>query len=171
MKKAPVPLLALSLALMLGHLSVRAEQRVAFKADEWVPASNEQLDSARGGFVLDTGLSVSFGIIRTVTINGNLVNRTSFDLPDITRISADQARLVNTVLGESGLVQSGSGNFIDTAAVAGLNAGTVIQNSLSDQQIQTLTVINTGVNSLGLMKSLNTQSVLRDSLLGSSRSL
>ena len=45
-------------------------------------------------------------------------------------------------------------------------AGTLIQNSLNDQHIKTLTIINTGVNSLGLLKALNTQTVLNDALLG-----
>ena len=42
----------------------------------------------------------------------------------------------------------------------------VIQNSLNNQNIQTFTIINTGVNSLWLLKSLNTQTVLNDALLG-----
>ena len=42
----------------------------------------------------------------------------------------------------------------------------MIQNSLNNQNIQTLTVINTGVNSLSLLKTLNTQVVLKEALLG-----
>ena len=148
-----------------------AAERVSFQPTQWITASNEQLDNTRGGFNLDTGLNVSFGIIRTITINGNLVSRTNFDLPNIARINADQARLVNKTLGETGLIQSGGGNFVDPSIMANLNGGTIIQNSLNDQQIQTLTVINTGVNSLGLLKSINTQGVLTDSLLRSSRGL
>lgn len=157
--------------MSLGHTGLQASERVAFQPTKWIPANNEQLDKVRGGFNLDTGLNVSFGIIRTVTINGDLVSRTNFDLPDITRINPDQARLVNAALGETGLVQAGSGNFINPGIVTDLNGGTVIQNSLNDQQIQTLTVINTGVNSLGLLKSINTQGVLTDSLLRSVRGL
>jgi len=171
MKQACAPFFTFCLLMSVGHTGLQAAERTAFQPSQWVPASDAQLDSARGGFNLDTGLNVSFGIIRTVTINGDLVSRTNFDLPDITRINPDQARLVNTALGETGLIQSGSGNFIDPAVIAGLNGGTVIQNSLNDQQIQTLTVINTGVNSLGLLKSINTQGVLADSLLRSVRSL
>ena len=157
--------------MSVGQTGLWAADRVAFQPAQWVPASHEQLDNTRGGFNLDTGLNVSFGIIRTVTINGNLVSRTNFDLPDITRINADQARLVNKALGETGLIQSGGGNFVDPSILANLNGGTIIQNTLNDQQIQTLTVVNAGVNSLGLLKSINTQGVLTDSLLRASGGL
>ena len=171
MNQACVSFFTFYLLMSAGQTGLRAAERVAFQPTQWISASNAQMDNTRGGFNLDTGLNVSFGIIRTVTINGNLVSRTNFDLPDITRINADQARLVNKALGETGLIQSGSGNFIDPSIMTSLNGGTIIQNSLNDQQIQTLTVINTGVNSLGLLKSINTQGVLADSLLRSSRGL
>lgn len=171
MKQACTPLFTFCVLIFTGHTELQAVERTTFQPAQWMPASDAQLDKARGGFNLDTGLNVSFGIIRTVTINGDLVSRTNFDLPDITRINSDQARLVRTALGDSGLIQNGTGNFIDAGIVTGLNGSTVIQNSLNDQQIQTLTVINTGVNSLGLLKSINTQGVLRDSLLRSARSL
>jgi hypothetical protein len=171
MKQACASFLTFFFLMSAGQIGLRAAERIAFQPTQWVPASNEQLDNTRGGFNLDTGLNVSFGIIRTVTINGNLVSRTNFDLPDITRITADQARLVNKALGETGLIQSGGGNFVDPSIMTNLNGGTIIQNSLNDQQIQTLTVINTGVNSLALLKSINTQGVLTDSLFRSSRGL
>jgi hypothetical protein len=43
---------------------------------------------------------------------------------------------------------------------------TVVQNSLNGQNIQALTRINTSVNSLGLFKSSNAQTTLRDALMG-----
>lgn len=171
MRQAYSSLLTLCLLLTQGQSNLKAAERIPFAPAQWLPASNEQLDKARGGFSLDSGLNVSFGIIRTVTINGDMVSRTSFDLPDITSISPDQARLVNTALGHTGVIQSGSGNFIDPATVMDLNGGTLIQNSLNDQQIQTLTVINTGVNSLALLKSINTQDVLTDALVRAVRGL
>ena len=171
MRQAFSSLLTLCLLVSQGHSNLEAAERTPFEPAQWRTASNEQLDKSRGGFSLDSGLNVSFGIIRTVTINGDLVSQIRFDLPDIASISPDQARLVNTALGDTGMIQSGSGNFIDPAAVMGLNGGTVIQNSLNDQQIQTLTVINTGVNSLALLKSINTHDVLTDALVRAVRGL
>lgn len=133
---------------------------------EWAAVSNEQLDSLRGGFDTGQGLTVSFGIIRSVTINGDMVNQTRFNLPDVTRITPDQARLASAAMSESGLVQNGLGNTIDPTIKSQLPSGAlVVQNSLNEQNIQTLTVINAGVNSLGLLKSINSQATLKDALL------
>jgi hypothetical protein len=112
-------------------------------------------------------MTVSFGVVRTVSINGDVVNRTSFNLPDVSKITADQARAVSTALNEANIVQNGTGNVVSDSVRTQLSGGTLIQNSLNNQTIQTLTVINAGVNSLGLFKSLNLQNALKDSLFGS----
>jgi len=150
--------------------SLAAEERQAFRPDEWMAVSDQQLDTQRGGFDAGSGLAVSFGIIRTVMVNGDLVSKTSFNLPDVTKITSEQARLASAAIADSGLVQIGPNNFVDAGVSSSLATGTLIQNSLNDQQIQTLTIINTGVNSLGLLKALNTQTVLNDALLGAAGS-
>jgi hypothetical protein len=53
--------------------------------------------------------------------------------------------------------------------MAQTTAGTVVQNSLNDQHIQTLTTLNTTVNSLDLFKGLNLQDTLQTALLNSLR--
>ena len=114
---------------------------------------------------------MSFGIVRSVTINGELMSKTSFDLPDVTRISGEQASLVRAAIAGSSAIQLGAGNFVDPGVRSNLVAGTIIQNSLNAQTIQTLTVINAGVTSLGLLKSINTHTILRDALMDSMRNL
>jgi len=138
-----------------------------FNPGEWKAVSNDQLDTLRGGFETGNGMTVSFGLVRTVTINGDVVNRTSFNLPDVSKISAEQARAVSAAIAETSVVQNGSGNVVSDSVRSQLAGGTLIQNSLNNQTIQTLTVINAGVNSLGLFKSLNLQNALKDSLFGS----
>ena len=171
MKKLPEKLISMCLLLAFSSacidVALATEGRVAFRPGDWTAVKDEQLDNTRGGFDVGPGLNVSFGIVRTITINGDLINRTSFDLPDVTRITAEQAKTVNTAIAESGFIQNGASNFVDAGFRSGLTGGTIIQNSLNDQRIQTLTVINTGVNSLGLLKALNTQGVLNDALFGS----
>ncbi len=158
-------LLLLAGSACLGT-GLAAEEGQAFRPDEWVAVSDQQLDTQRGGFDAGSGLAVSFGIIRTVMVNGDLVSKTSFNLPDVTKITSEQARLASAAIADSGLVQIGPKNFVDAGVSSSLATGTLIQNSLNDQQIQTLTIINTGVNSLGLLKAINTQTVLNDALLG-----
>jgi hypothetical protein len=42
----------------------------------------------------------------------------------------------------------------------------VIQNTLDNQLLQQMTVLNTSVNSLGLLKMGNARAALRDAVLG-----
>ena len=165
-----VKLISRCLVLLAGGacaiVGLGAAEKPAFRADEWVAVSEQQLDSQRGGFDVGSGLAVSFGIIRTVMVNGDVVSKTSFNLPDVTQISPEQARIASAAIADSGLVQIGPNNFVAAGVRSDLGTGTLIQNSLNDQHIKTLTIINTGVNSLGLLKALNTQTVLNDALLG-----
>jgi len=139
-----------------------------FEPSAWGAVSDERLGKMRGGFVeATTGFTVSFGIVRTVSINGDVVNTTSFNLPDVTKITVAQANMASAAIAESNIIQNGTGNFIDPSVKAQLGGGTFIQNSLNDQTIKTLTVINAGVNSMGILKSMNAQSALKDALIGS----
>ncbi len=170
MKITPSQLLSLCLLLMAGNACFGSGPATAgddrFNPEEWTAVSDEQLADTRGGFDANSGLTVSFGIIRSVMVNGDLVTQTSFNLPDVTQISSEQARLASAAIADAGLVQIGTGNSIESLINLQLASSTVIQNSLNNQNIQTLTIINTGVNSLSLLKELNTQTVLQDALLG-----
>nr|WP_115699362.1 flagellin [Cupriavidus taiwanensis] len=64
----------------------------------WKPVAHEKLDDMRGGFEIP-GLQVSFGIERAVYINGDLVVATSINIPDVSRITADQAARLAATLG------------------------------------------------------------------------
>ncbi|ALD92226.1 flagellin [Cupriavidus gilardii CR3] len=56
----------------------------------WTPVASARLEELRGGFET-AGLQVSFGIERAVYINGNLVVSTSLVIPDVSRITSEQA--------------------------------------------------------------------------------
>ena len=161
-------ILSLYLAAVSSHGTVlTAEDSGSFHATEWSPVTDQALDGMRGGFDVGQALTVSFGIVRSVTINGNLVTQTSFNLPDITKINDEQAKIASLAIAETGVIQNGIGNILTNGVRSELPASTVIQNTLNDQTIQTLTVINAGVNSMGMLKSINTQTTLKDALLGS----
>ena len=171
MKNPAKKLLCCALLLAAGNgcfgAGPGAKSGGLFNPGEWKAVSDDKLDTLRGGFEAGNGMTVSFGLVRTVTINGDVVNRTSFNLPDVSKISAEQARIVSAAIAETSVVQNGSGNVVSESVRSQLTGGTLIQNSLNNQTIQTLTVINAGVNSLGLFKSLNLQNALKDSLFGS----
>jgi hypothetical protein len=171
MKNYTQKLLCCALLLAAGNgcfgAGANAKNGDLFRPSEWKMASLAQLQTMRGGFETVAGLTVSFGVVRTVSINGDVVNRTSFNLPDVAKISAEQARLATAAITEASVVQNGFGNQVGTSVRSQVSGGTLIQNTLNDQTIQTLTVINAGVNSLGLFKSINLQGALKDALFSS----
>jgi hypothetical protein len=97
-----------------------------------------------------------------------MVNSTSFNFADLGNISAEESRLAKAEAAKATVVQQyGENNYAGTGIRTLATGGTVIQNTLDNLNIQFSTVINTGVNNLSLLKSANTQIVLRDALLGS----
>ncbi len=117
------------------------------------------LETLRGGFEWGQGLRVSFGVVRTVAINGETVHSTRFQVPNIGPQSTERLQL------PSHIVQNGSNNV--ALLSEGVQAATtIVQNSLSNQHISTLTEINTVVNSLSLIQSLNARTTMQEALLG-----
>ncbi|MEN2469087.1 hypothetical protein [Burkholderia sp. GS2Y] len=129
-----------------------------------IALSDARLDAMRGGFDMPSGLKVSFGVSRVAFVNGNLVASTSFNIPDISHITAQQAQAL-AAANAGGLIQVGAGNTAQPAALPALT-GAVIQNTLNNQQIQAMTTINTTVNTLSMFKNLNVMSTLSHALLG-----
>lgn len=132
----------------------------------WLAMNANKLDGVRGGFSTN-GLNVTFGIQRAVYINGSLVTTTSLNVADVNKATA--AQLLPPSLG---LVQSGAGNIF-TVPVSSNGTigtlGTVVQNTLNGQRIQTITQINAVVNSLQLLKNLNLQQTMRGAVIDSLR--
>jgi hypothetical protein len=111
------------------------------------PVSEAVLDRMRGGFQNNhNGPVMSFGIEKSVYINGRLVTSTVLNIPDV-------AQFTNNASNALTLIQNGAGNaMITNASLPALM--TVIQNSLDNQTIQNQTVINATVAALSLSRSL-----------------
>jgi len=124
--------------------------------------NSRSLDAIRGGYSGINGLQVFFGIERSVYVNGALVTTTSLNL-------SGQGQPVGG--GQSlALIQSGAGNSVaPQLLLPSAMPGTVIQNTLNDQRIQALTVINATVNSMQVLRSLNLQTTIRESITDSLR--
>ncbi|MBY4724437.1 MULTISPECIES: hypothetical protein [Burkholderia] len=129
-----------------------------------IALSDTRLDAMRGGFDMPSGLKISFGVSRVAFVDGTLVTTTSFNIPDISHITAQQAQAL-AAANAGALIQVGAGNAAQPAALPALT-GAVIQNTLNNQQIQALTTINTTVNTLATFKNLNVMSTLNHALLG-----
>jgi hypothetical protein len=128
----------LSAMLLAGVAAARAET-----ADGWLAVDDRQLAQACGGFDVGSGLLLSLGVERLVSINGTVVGSTHFSIPDMTQLSAAEARLASDAM-----------------------AGMLVQNSLSDQAIRSQTTINATVANLALLKAVNFESSLREALNG-----
>ena len=126
----------------------------------------EVLDNLRGGFEIAGGLSLSLGIERVVSVNGEILARTNIAIPDLAAMTGDQARLAQNALGAAQLIQIGGNNY--AAADLNLpNGATLLQNTLNGQDIRTATTITSTVNSMSLLKDMNFQSTIRDAVVRS----
>ena len=154
---------ALRLALLLAVLLVPSGARGqgGELGTEWQPVDPARLAQMRGGFQMPSGMMLSFGIERVVFLNGELTARIAVQIPDVARITPEQAQALAD-FNRGMVVQIGEGNRFDPAQVAG---GLVIQNSLDDQDIRTLTRIEVGVDTLGAYQNLTSTGALTDALI------
>jgi hypothetical protein len=158
-------LASLSIAASLAHAQ---DSQVVAQSARWpVAVSNHQLDVIRGGFDLGNGLLASFGIDRVVYINGNLVASSSAYVSDVGRMTPDQAGALAAATGTASIVQNGVGSSVAPTTFDGATAATVIQNSLDNQDIRSLTTINVTVNSQTAFRNLGLQQALQAGLIGS----
>lgn len=131
---------------------------------DWVAVDAATLDGLRGGFTTGTGLAVSLGIERLVSINGTVVSRTSFQVADMVGLDPEQARQTGATLSAVKLIQNGGDNMMLTGFSSDTLVGTVIQNTQNDQRIDSLTTINASVNSLALLKAINFNGNVSDAI-------
>lgn len=158
--------------LVLGATAIAAQAREAGAGCTFLPfpaagscavVDDEQLGELRGGFE-SGGLHVSFGFERVTYINDTLVANAAFHLPEVARISPDQAAQLQSVFGRLQLIQNGEGNVFEPMPVPGVGAGTVIQNTLNDQTIRQSTTLQVVTNGLQFLRSANALATLHEVL-------
>ncbi|MDQ0143508.1 flagellin [Cupriavidus necator] len=116
-------------AAMPAHADTQSLAAARGSMAGWKPVAHDRLDDMRGGFEMP-GLQVSFGIERAVYINGDLVVATSINIPDVSRIPADQAARLAATLGpaiaagtHAAVTNALAGNPATAGAVAARDAG------------------------------------------------
>jgi hypothetical protein len=139
--------------------------------DGLLAVNEHALDKVRGGFDAGNGLLISFGIERSVYINGSLVTTTSLNVSDLGRATGGQAPGASDIAASRNatLIQNGAGNTFVTGALSPSMLGTVVQNTLNDQRIETVTSINATVNSLQMVRSRNFEASMRGALIDALR--
>lgn len=142
-------------ALVLGALAVQSPA-FAGTFGGAMPVSNQQLNQIRGGFswhydVGQFGFALDWSQINT--INGNPV-------PAQHTTSANGGTL--------SVIQSGPNNVVIPSVANGLTAGsaaTVIQNSLDNQVVNTLRVLNITLTSHALAQAMAAHAMMENALL------
>jgi hypothetical protein len=119
------------------------------------------LDNCRGGFTTPTGLSVTLGIERIVTVDGHVAARSELQLGDLGRLAAGASPPPALSAVQAALGPDGSGLTVRLGAAA--NA-TVIQNSLDGQAIANTTIIHATVGTQGMLQALQFQATLANAL-------
>lgn len=127
---------------------------------DWVAVPAERLDGLRGGFVMPSGLLMSFGIERAVYVDGQLVATARFNIPNIATMTADEASALAGIQ-DTMLVQVGGGNTFVPNGMGGL----VIQNTVDNIDIRALTTISVASSTLGMFQDLNSNAALQGALL------
>jgi hypothetical protein len=137
-----------------------------------VALDTESLDQVRGGFEMEgSGLKFSIGIERAVFINGNLVATNVLNLKGLQSTAGGASAASALPAASSGalVVQNGAtGNYV-ASQVSQNPAATVVQNSLSNQTIQTVTTINASVNSMQAMRAMSVQNAIQYGIVSSLR--
>lgn len=130
--------------------------------DEWVPIDTARLDEMRGGYELPSGQVLSFGIERAVYVNGELLASNTLRISDLSKVSAADVKAI-AAFNEGLVVQIGDHNTFEPAKLPG---GVVIQNTLDNQHIISITRMDVGSSVLSSFQELNTANALHDSLIG-----
>lgn len=126
--------------------------------------ADAQLGEMRGGFETPLGLTLSFGIERVVHINGELVSSTVLTVADLGGLAGGGLPPQLPVGTTLGVIQNGPNNVFDAATMGAGGFATVIQNSLDNQHIQTVTTVNAQVNSVGLLQANRFNDSLRSAV-------
>ncbi len=133
-------------------------------ASAWQPVSEHALDDMRAGFDLGSGLVMSIGIERMVSINGNVVSSTTLNVGDLASLNNNPAQSNSYAATALNVIQNGAGNTVLVGALPQSVAGTVIQNTLNNQVLSSTTVVNSTVNSLGILRGMNFMGTLSNAL-------
>ncbi|MDI9240028.1 hypothetical protein QLQ15_14030 [Lysobacter sp. LF1] len=162
--RSPCLTTLLAAGLTLASAAATAAPPGAALGADWVAVDPALLDDLRGGFMTEHGMTLSFGIERAVFVNGELAATTRVQIPDVARMTPDQARELAR-FNDGVVVQVGPNNHFEPA---GNLSGVLIQNSLDGQDIRALTTVNVGVDTLAAFQDLNTQSTLHNAILQAS---
>lgn len=147
--------LILALPLAMGAMALQVPA-LADTLGGMNPVSSQKLDQIRGGFSVqyDLGqMKLALDVNRVSFINGNL---------------APMEQFTGASGGTLDVIQSGLNNSVSASVVDGIpmgTLGTLIQNSLNNQVIRTVNVMNMTVTSQAFAQAMSLQATTQAALL------
>jgi hypothetical protein len=139
-------------AILASFTGAGLADETSFSEDTAVPEI--ALDDVRGGYELPENLRASLALDRSAYVNGERVAHASVRVADLAQMTASEASALADTF-TTLVIQSGPAN---TFSVPDLGpASTVIQNTLNDQHLVTLTTLDVAVNTLGAFREFNFQ--------------
>ena len=157
MRVAPGMRLALAVAALCASLGARGDESAL---TESVAVPESALDALRGGFDIPANLHASLQLERVVTANGEQIAHLAADIADIGHMTVADAEALAHAAGTL-VIQGGPNNAFNL--MDGPTA-MVIQNTLNDQHLVSVTTLDVQVNSLPAFREIAFQDALRDGL-------
>jgi hypothetical protein len=162
-------LTAACIALAAGLATAAPAPALAGSDDirEWTVAGDQEIGGMRGGYVTEGGLQFSFGVEKSILVDGILKASHSLN------VVQDGSGVPRLAPGQSpdGLVkvvQIGPGNSFDPGTL-GPGFFTVVQNSMDDKVITNLTKVQATLSVLGLCREIGQADALNRRMIQSLR--
>ena len=132
--------------------------------------ANQDLDNMRGGFVTNSGLQISLGIIRAVGIDGVLQAISTVNIANTPQLSTQLAKLGFSTSNAQTTAEATAGITSQQADGATLvkNTGNlmIVQNSENNKLIQNTQIFNVVVeNTRNVQRALNLSSSFRQQMM------
>lgn len=149
-------------ALTLGAVGASRAVQVAPGFEGFPVVADRELGRMRGGFeTVSSGLplSFSFGIERASFVNGQLVSASNLVIPSLpSALNNGSAAGFDPIT----IIQNGAGNSFVLTSIRDTptQVMTLIQNTLDNQVISNVTVINASITSRDFLRSLAVQNSL-----------
>lgn len=156
--------IAIPLAMTLN--TARAGTLLGDPLVEFMPLSQEEMAGLRGGFMTADGIEITIGYEQAAFINGILQTKLALD---ISRLDHRNAAKLASDIQPIRIIQSGEGNLAPAPALSLPVAGylTLLQNSLDNQTLHNLTVLNIDIKNLPTTPFGSLGNTINDQLLNS----
>lgn len=159
-------MLAIAMSLVVTMNSARAGSLLTDPLSEFMPLSQEEMAGLRGGFMTADGIEITIGYEQAAFINGILQTKLALDISQFDHRNA--ANLPGNIQ-PIRIIQSGEGNLAPASPLSSPPAGylTLLQNSLDNQTLGNLTVLNINIKNLPDTQFGSLRNTINDQILNS----